>query len=309
MNEIINGYRIVKDFSTQNAGMSRWGIAERDGEQLFIKEFLSPKYPADGALPPEILWKKRRDCERFYQDRKRFYDALAACKTGNNVITKDFFRFKTKYYITTEIVPAKKLTARQIAALPADVKMSLLKSILFSIRALHENGLVHSDLKLDNILLKPTSGGYYAAKIIDFDSGFLAADPPKGEDVVGDPVYFSPEAIRMILGDEVTLTAKIDIFALGIVFHQCWCGELPQFDGEFDSVSHAVLNDGVIRLADTIPPQVRNLIRRMLSKQPEQRPSAAEAFNLLCGKSETAAKPKEPEKPKGPEVIWMVPEL
>ena len=97
MNEIINGYRIVKDFSTQNAGMSRWGIAERDGEQLFIKEFLSPKYPADGALPPEILWKKRRDCERFYQDRKRFYDALAACKTGNNVITKDFFRFKTKY--------------------------------------------------------------------------------------------------------------------------------------------------------------------------------------------------------------------
>lgn len=47
--ELINGYRLLEDFTVVGAGLSRWTFAERDGRQYFLKEFLSPTYPDDDA--------------------------------------------------------------------------------------------------------------------------------------------------------------------------------------------------------------------------------------------------------------------
>ena len=47
--QVINGYRILQDFSTARGGLSKWTFAEKAGKEYFIKEFLSPTYPVDGA--------------------------------------------------------------------------------------------------------------------------------------------------------------------------------------------------------------------------------------------------------------------
>lgn len=289
MNKLINGYKITKDFNTRGAGMSRWGLAEKNGEKFFIKELLQPKFPEDGSFSEEYLEYARKNCIDFYRKRKRYYDALSQCRTGNIVIVEDFFRFDTKYYIITRFVDAVNVTAKELAGLETRNKEVLLNVVANSIAALHRHGLVHSDLKLDNILVKKTAAGSYTAKIIDFDSGFMVSEPPSNEEeIVGDDVYYAPETIRQLLGEDVSLTEKIDIFALGIIFHQIWTGELPAFNSEYANVAETVLNGAVMQIDYSIPKKLRELIKCMLSENPADRPSADEIFDTLMGKEESS---------------------
>ncbi len=121
------------------------------------------------------------------------------------------------------------------------------------------------------------------AKIIDFDGGFLECDPPSMEDgVTGDMNYFSPEVCARAYEDERPLTCKLDIFALGILFHQYFSGELPEFDREAVSCpGEAVLQGYKLQLNEKVPNDVSALIEKMLLEDPKERPTAQEVFENL----------------------------
>ena len=54
--DTLHGYHILREFSTENAGLSRWSFGEKEGRQFFIKEFLTPVYPDNLAeLSPETV--------------------------------------------------------------------------------------------------------------------------------------------------------------------------------------------------------------------------------------------------------------
>jgi serine/threonine protein kinase len=151
--------------------------------------------------------------------------------------------------------------------------------------------MIHADLKPDNILFMKTDAGYTTAKIIDFDSGFLETDPPgPSETIVGDFHYFSPEACRSIWGEEVELTCKMDIFALGVLFHQYFTGELPGFNTEESTYSgEAAAKGEILTVSDKLPDDSRELLKQMLNNDPVQRPTAMEVFNSLRGIAPSAA--------------------
>lgn len=280
-----SSFTLIKPFDTKGAGMSRWAIGEKGGKKYFIKEFIDPKYPPDGTYSSKITRKMRDKCEEFFANRRRFYNALFQCDTGNNIFVREFFRHETKYYAVTELVDAATLHPEQLARLRPEVKLSIIKSLLLCVGTLHGKNIIHSDLKLDNILFKETMGGYCAAKIIDFDSGFLKSEPPtEADDIVGDLVYFAPETIQKKYGEAVTLTEKIDIFALGIILHQIWTGRMPGFNVEkYRYVPMAVLNKAPVTLDSSLPERQRTLIAAMLSRNPENRPSAQKALDFLNG--------------------------
>ena len=81
-----------------------------------------------------------------------------------------------------------------------------------------------------------------------------------------------------MLDSEVSIDEKIDVFALGIIFHQLWTGKLPQTDNDYNYIFEAVLDDCAIRLSNAIPDVHRDLITKMLSKLPNDRPSAMEVL-------------------------------
>ena len=88
----VNGYRIQGEFTTENAGLSRWAFGEKNDREFFIKEFLTPVFPDPAAdLSPRILERKRKVSLDFYRRKSRFYQALERCRTGNNVIVHEFF--------------------------------------------------------------------------------------------------------------------------------------------------------------------------------------------------------------------------
>ena len=89
---------------------------------------------------------------------------------------------------------------------------------------------------------------------------------------------------RSIWGEEIELTCKMDIFALGVLFHQYFTGELPGFNTEESTYSgEAVAKGEVLIVSSKLPNDLQVLLGRMLSNDPAERPTAIEVFNALRG--------------------------
>jgi len=102
--------------------------------------------------------------------------------------------------------------------------VDILEQMCAALARAHDLGVVHRDLKSDNILLTSRGGRKDFVKILDFGLAHLAMDPrlaPKGA-VFGTPEYMAPEQAR---GEEAT--AQSDLYALVVLFFEMLTGQLP----------------------------------------------------------------------------------
>ena len=109
-------------------------------------------------------------------------------------------------------------------AMPLARGVDVLEQMCAALARAHDLGVVHRDLKSDNILLTTRGGRKDFVKILDFGLAHLAMDPrlaPKGA-VFGTPEYMAPEQAR---GEEAT--AQSDLYALGVLFFEMLTGQLP----------------------------------------------------------------------------------
>ena len=153
---------------------------------------------------------------------------------------------------------------------------------------LHENGVVHADLKPNNILIKESeSGDNLIAKIIDFDGSYLVGEQPGSEEIQGDLPYLAPETCRYMFGEDVKLTQKVDVFTTGLLFHLYLTGALPTVDKGFDYVHEALLENGEVHLSPKLREPYLSLVRSMIDIDPEKRPdmkTVLDALNAMDGK-------------------------
>ncbi len=285
--EILGTYELTTPMTTHNSGYSIWGYGRKNGNEYFIKQFLSPKFPDnDKVSSPERIAKKTRQCRQFEARKVALYQALNAHSDGITVTVDEFFRVESKYFIATRKVKALPWEVSDIAGLSLNNKKYLCSIIAHGITSLHKARVVHADLKHENILFTGTPSGYVTAKIIDFDSGFLETDPPgEDEELIGDQVYFSPEACLTFMGERPKLTCKMDIFALGILFHQYMCGKLPEYNEELGCCAgEAVANGDHVKVSEEIPDMIRQLLIRMLDSNPDRRPTAMEVYCALTSR-------------------------
>ena len=295
---VINGYQMTKDFSAENAGFCKWGFAEKNGYEYFIKEFLAPKYPLDShELSPSAMEKKRKQCDLFYSEKARVYRALESCRTGNVVIIEDFFRDGAKYYAVTQKIVPSEIPIEQISRLDQSKKLVLIRSLLYSFAKLHSKSVIHADIKPDNILIKKTEAGCYTGKIIDFDSAFFEGTIP--DEIQGDQIYLAPEVRLRMMGEPAEITTKVDIFALGILFHQYWSGKLPTISTDYEYIFESVLDESPIQLDDSIPLGIQRILEKMLEKNPSARPSAMQILRALSPPAGGAVKKPETRTAKG----------
>lgn len=281
----ISGYRLERELTTNKAGFCQWGFATKLDHKFFIKKFLDNKYPDASKCSGTLYEKKKKKFEDFFSRKKNLYNVLARCRSGNIMIVTDFFRNDKFLFAVTDKISEKTVALEKVPRLSFSAKYLLTSTILYNFFILHTNGIIHSDVKPDNILIAESkTPGYCVPKIIDFDLSFLSGDVP--EDLGGDQVYFSPEALLYLKGERKTVDEKIDIFALGILFHELWCGQRPECSGGYHFVHEAILNDSPVILNERIPEKIRNLIQSMLKKDPGERISALDAF-LFLRNSET----------------------
>ena len=182
---------------------------------------------------------------------------------GNLIATLDFFRIGAKYYKVTEKVDVAGLQTRDIAALDFPAQLVLLKTVAHSLKILHDLRIVHSDLKPSNVLVKRTELGY-TTKLIDFDSSYIAGNPPPPEEIVGTMNYYSPELVRYIQGSAAPgeLTEASDIFALGLIYAEYLTGAMPPFDPAHHEPAIAVLHGQPLKLGPSRAPTLDHRPRR-----------------------------------------------
>ena len=279
-----NGYMVEGELTTNNSGFAKWGFAKKDGKTYFIKEFLSPVYPEDTSIFTEKQIKSKIEgCDRFEQEKTELYRKINAASDGNACRIEAFFRYGSKYYITMEKVLSMNLYPANIAHLPYEQRLLLCKVLAHTMLCLHESDIVHADMKWDNIIFNQSSGArMITAKIIDFDNSFFSTKPPTEPDELNvDWVYCAPEAFLFIDEEEIELTPKIDIFALGLIFHQIMTGELPEIDKDYQYVYEAQLDDSEVRLSSKLNLQMQSLIEGMIEKDPEKRLDAKAVFARL----------------------------
>lgn len=292
----LNGYKLITEFTAVGSGSARWCFAVKDGAEYFVKEFLSPIYPnEDTNLPENVIKARLKLCEDFEAQKRRLYNELSAADNGNIVYVKEFFRVSGKYYITTSKVPEASITMNDARLLSAESKAIIMKILVHSLMRLRDRGIVHADLKPTNVMLKRTTGNFYTLKLIDFDNSFFEDSPPiEADDVQGDPVYLAPETFLRMCERDAKLTHKLDIFALGIMFHEILESRLPDIDHKYSYIYEAALGGGKVSVSPGLSAPMANMIAKMLSVNPDDRPEYEEIFAVLTSASAPATIPARP---------------
>lgn len=150
----------------------------------------------------------------------------------------------------------------------------------------HQLNLIHRDLKPENIFVFGTTGNRLTVKLADFGLAFLYNTPRRSLGrlsdaglVSGTPAYLSPEQAR-----GVEIGKATDIYSLGCVAYEIFCGEAPFYGSVPEVMSKHIY-------VPAIPPQERvpglpddlsNLLETMLVKPPEERPSIQEVIDVLA---------------------------
>lgn len=284
-NKIINEYELLGELVTNNSGFSRWGFATKNGEEFFIKEFLTPVYPENEAMfTPRQLMAKKNGCALFEKDNRELYSKINGASDGNLACIEEFFRFNSKYYIVMKKIKSVKFEDAS-TVLDYQKRLRLCIILAHSLGQLHANGVVHGDLKLDNILFTESKNKRgFVAKLIDFDNSFVLSRPPADNNEFQiDQVFCAPETFRFLCGEEIRLNEKIDVFAMGLIFHYLLTGSLPVVQDIYKHVFEAVLHGENILLNGVVAEneELSNIILDMLKCEPQERPTMGEVLERL----------------------------
>jgi serine/threonine protein kinase len=143
--------------------------------------------------------------------------------------------------------------------------------------ATHSAGIVHRDIKPENLFIVHQDG-LETLKLVDFGicSGPLVAQgSPRGSALYGTPAYMAPER----LCDDTTADHRADIWAIGVVLHELVTGR-GLFEGDtLGEICANILSDAPIALEPddaVLPPRLRAIIRRCVSRDPERRYQSVE---------------------------------
>jgi predicted Ser/Thr protein kinase len=154
---------------------------------------------------------------------------------------------------------------------------SLAVGVATALTGIHGAGVIHRDLKPDNVLLAPGS-----PKVIDFGiaRAFEATSQhTRTDQMVGTVAYMAPERFSSEPG--TPLTAAADVFAWGCVVAYAGTGRTP-FHGDSPTATAARILTQPPHL-NGLPESLRELVALSLSKNPEERPTARELLDMLLG--------------------------
>jgi HAMP domain-containing protein/predicted Ser/Thr protein kinase len=244
---------------------------DRQIDELVAIKVLRPEL---GALDPVLL-------ERFKQELR-----LARRITHRNVVrTYDLGEAQGTYYITMELVRGTTLNTfiREAGRLDVRATLTIGKQLCRALEVAHEEGIVHRDIKPQNLIVDPA--GFL--KVMDFGIARLAERRQvEGEGltavgmVVGTPQYMAPE---QLFGEPVD--GRTDLYAVGAVLFECVTGRMVFNRAGMAELAAVHLHESPpdpATLNPDVPPYLSRIILRALARRPEDRwQSAAELLRAL----------------------------
>ncbi|HEX8007095.1 MAG TPA: Stk1 family PASTA domain-containing Ser/Thr kinase [Trebonia sp.] len=179
-------------------------------------------------------------------------------------------------YLAMEYVPGRTLRSliRERRWFPAGEALEIMDPILAGLAAAHRSGVVHRDVKPENVLL--TADG--RVKVVDF--GLARAQAAAGQTragvIIGTVAYIAPEQVTGGVTD-----FRTDVYGAGVMLFEMLTGRQPHTGDSPLAVAYKHVNEEIpapSQWVGGIPPAVDQLVRAATSRDPRRRPPDAETF-------------------------------
>lgn len=265
---LLEKYRVVRVLG--EGGMGRVLEAEhvRTGRRVAVK-LLNPT----GDLRAATV------TQRFVNEAR----AAARLAHPNSVDVLDFESDdRGTLFLVQELLHGETLYDRLLREprIPWREAIALMLPVMSALAEAHRKGIVHRDVKPENIFLSKAAPGVLVPKIIDFGIARLVETNLRlthNDRVMGTPYYMSPEQAM----GERELDGQTDVWAVGVVLYECIAGRLP-FDGkDLAAVMQAILEAPLVPLGEhdpTLPAGVSAAIERALARDRGQRYATMQHF-------------------------------
>ncbi len=203
---------------------------------------------------------------------------LSRLSHPNIVRVYNFGRYSASFFIAMDLLGKRTLGDVMVERGPMDEKEVALYAapVLAGLKGLHEAGVVHRDLKPENIAVAD-------GRVVVFDFGMACARDLKKLTMtgmfLGTPSYASPEQAAGL-----AVTGATDVYAVGVMLYEMLSDRLPHEEETTYKLLQKIATEPPVPIGERCPQLstgVRDLIDRMLEKEPEKRPKAAEARRLL----------------------------
>lgn len=264
---ILNGrYRLVAQQGSGGMAVIYRAIDQALGRTVAIK-ILRPSLTQDQAF-----------VARFRNEAR----SVANLAHPNIVTVHDVGNDGQTYYIVMEFIEGQDLKKiiKTDGALPPDRALNIAIQICAGIGFAHRAGLVHADVKPQNILVTKDD----VVKVTDFGiaQALSGADSGEKQSVVwGSPHYFAPEQAR---GEKPTPAS--DVYSIGIVMFELLTGRLPYTGANQQELALAHIRERVPNVTEfnpNIPPAIANIVYKTMSKEPAARYRMADQLGTILG--------------------------
>jgi serine/threonine-protein kinase len=227
------------------------------------------------TLPGDVMMRSPEDLERFKREIR-----LARKITHRNVLrTYDYGEAEGVYFISMEFVRGYTLSELVEEApnrqMPSRATVGIARQICRGLQAAHEQGIIHRDIKPQNVLIDAKG----EVKLMDFGIARMAEAPEAMTQaglIVGTPHYMSPEQVQ---GNP--LDARSDVYSMGILIYELLVGRRPFESSSLTGVLTAHITEKPKPPIDQRPEIGRELnaiVMRCLEKQPSARYADAGAL-------------------------------
>ncbi len=220
---------------------------------------------------------------------ERFVDEARVVNQIGHPNIVDVFAFGEmpdgRSYFVMELLKGETLRARIARSkLNLEEVRNIVKPLARALQAAHDKGVIHRDLKPDNVFLVDVRDEPPTAKLLDFGIAKLAKNDHRVEKtatgaIVGTPQYIAPEQAK-----GYPIDPRADIYALGAIIFELLTGRPPFIaDNAMEMVAKHLMEAPVrpSTITHAIAPELDDLVLRMLAKTPDGRPSLGEVIAVI----------------------------
>lgn len=283
---VMQAWDLSKTRGIWQRSASRLAIGELRGVYLFAMTERFQILSTLGSGGRGVLyraWDKSRNCDvalkrphgegLAVEELRRESRRLYALRHPNVVSVLEFGEDDEGPWLCLELIRGESLEARLTRGGPLGLGElgALVRQSLAGLAAAHEAGLLHLDLKAENVMLPWDAHGALRVKLVDF--GLARPVGEAAERLEGSVAHMAPEYFQGGLLDERT-----DLYALGVVFYQALSGRLPFVGETKPEVITAHLRHELTPLSELCPklsPALCAWVERLLSADAGERPGSA----------------------------------